>query len=83
MNKILIHVYVPALQMWFDVLIPDFLKCNDIVSALGNLIADVTEGKYYSSGEEILCSNDSLKVFKGEKTLNEYGVTNGENLLFM
>ncbi len=83
MNKVLIRIYVPALQKWFDVLVPNFLKTKDIVSLLGMVISEVTDGLYYPSGEEILCSCDSKKTFKSDKSLGDYGVLNGERILFM
>ena len=79
----MIHVYVPSIQEWFEALVPSFLSTREVVELLRELVSDVTEQKYISSQEEMLCSIRLEKVLKTEDTLNDYGIINGDQFLLM
>lgn len=81
MEKVLIDLFVPAIESHFDVFIPNFLHINMVIELLGKAIENMSNGEYISSGQEILCSVDRKQVLNMEHTLRDYDVKNGEFLM--
>ena len=82
MNKILVRFLIPATGDCFDVFIPDFMPVKTICSLLGKAIDGMTEAEYKSSGQEVLCSVETQQILNPEQSLAEYGVCNGDTLIF-
>lgn len=81
MDKILINLFIPALNEHFDVFVPDFLPVKDVCALLGDAIQELSNKQYVSSRQEILCSVERLQVLSFERSLMDYGIQNGEHLL--
>lgn len=80
MEKILITLKVPSVQLEQDVMIPDFLPVKEIIKLLTEAVVDFTQNMYISSGEEVLCRNAPDMVLNERYTLQDYGVEHGETL---
>lgn len=83
MEKIVLHIYIPNLQEWVEAAVPSLLTVGEVTALLGSLLEEVTENRYLSSGKEFLCTFQPERVLKREKTLREYGLLNGDRVLFM
>lgn len=82
MDKVLVNLYVPSVDMRFDVRIPLFLPIKLVTQLLAKMMGEITARHYVSSGQELLCSIDQNLLFRQEYTLRDYNVQNGEHLLF-
>lgn len=80
MEKILITLKVPSVQMEQDVMIPDFLPVKEIIKLLTEAVADLTQNMYISSGDEVLCRKTPEIILNERYTLQDYGVEHGEIL---
>ncbi len=80
MEKILVTLKVPSVQLEQDVMIPDFLPVKEVIKLLTEAVADLTQNMYVSSGQEVLCRNAPTMVLNGKYTLQDYGVEHGETL---
>lgn len=80
MEKILITLKIPSVQMEQDVMIPDFLTVKEIIKLLTEAVADLTQNMYIPSGEEVLCREVPDMVLNERYTLQDYGVEHGETL---
>ena len=82
MEKVLVCIYVPSIDMEFDVNIPLFLSMVEIRVLLSKMLEELTMHRYVSSGMELLCSMERNLLFQEARTLRDYNVLNGERLLF-
>lgn len=82
MDKVLVNLFIPAINEHFDVFIPRFLLVKEVCLLLGDAIQELSNGSYVSSGQELLCSIEKLQILRYERSLLEYGIQNGEHLLF-
>lgn len=80
MEKILITLKVPSVQMEQDVMIPDFLPVKEIIKLLTEAVADLTQNMYIPSGDEVLCRKTPEIILNERYTLQDYGVEHGEIL---
>ncbi len=81
MDKILIELYVPAIGEKFDLFVPDFLKIRTLRHLLSEAVKELSDNRYASSGEEILCDYIAFVIFSEDKCLKDYKVQNGSKLM--
>ena len=83
MEKLLIHLAVPAVGRDFDVLIPPDISVRRVIRTVVTGIAETTNGRYRSSGTELLTAEDGEAAFSPDRTLDEYGVRDGDKLVLI
>lgn len=76
----MITLKVPSVQMEQDVKIPDFLPVKEIIKLLTEAVGELTQNRYISSGEEVLCRETPDMILNERYTLQDYGVEHGETL---
>ena len=81
--KKLICLAVPVLSQEFDILIPDFLEIDVLVSIIAEAVENLSEHLYTPSGHEILCSAEMNKPLSGRSTLADYSIENGAKLILL
>lgn len=81
--KILISVFVPAIGETYDVLIPDFLSVQEVIPLLVNDIEFLSNNRYISTGQELLCQRETNTVFSASENLGVYHLKNGEQLVLI
>lgn len=80
MEKVIVSVAVPSLNMCFDILLPKTLEVKTIVHLLVEAITGLTNREYSSSNEELLCWKEKEIVLNEKKLLADYDIKNGDHL---
>lgn len=83
MEKVLINLYVPSIGESFDVYIPVFLTVKEIILLLAKAIENLSDGRYLSSGQEILCLKNRNMILTETHLLEDYAVRTGEKFVFI
>lgn len=81
--KILINIYVPAIGMRYDILVPSFLRIRNVTVLIAEAVENLSNHIYVSSGAERLCSADKNILLRPHATLEQYGIQNGDHLVMM
>ena len=81
--KILLNVYVPAVGMEYDILVPRFLRVKSITSLIAGAVENLSNHMYVASGAECLCSADKNILLRPNATLEQYGIQNGSRLVMI
>lgn len=81
--KILVNVYVPAVGIRYDILVPRFLRIRNITALIAEVVENFSNHIYVSSGAEYLCSEDKNILLRPNATLEQYGIQNGDHLVMM
>lgn len=80
MDKLLIGIFVPAINEHFDLFMPADVPINELKLIISNGIAELTNGKYIVSGYEQLCLKDDSAILNPSLTLHDYNIKNGIQL---
>ncbi len=83
MDKILIRLSVPALGEEFDLFVPVKLKIGFLTRILAEGVSELSSGRYNLSGEEMLNQRTPARLLDPRKTLAEYGVEEGADLVLL
>lgn len=80
MDKILIEIFVPAINEQFDIFVPLDVPIKDLNSLMANGVAELTNGKYIVSGSEQLCLKEPSGLLNPLLTLQDYGIKDSTQL---
>lgn len=80
MNKVLIELYIPALDDHFDVFVPVDIPIKDLTKVIINGIVEITNEKYVPSQGEQLCMAEPSGILSPMLTLYDYGIIDGARL---
>lgn len=81
MAKILVNLMVPAIDSSYDLFIPDDMRIRQLTNLLAGEVAEISEGAFFLSGSECLCSREQNRTLDASFTVRDAGVRNGEHLL--
>ena len=81
MNKVLIEVTSPAAGQTFDMFVPDTIQIGEMISLIGNVFAQTSNGIYSKTSSMVLSEKKTGYVFDLNKTIKDSNIRNGSKLL--
>lgn len=83
MEKKLIGLYVPAVQERFDLLVPMDMEVAELTGLLTRGVCELCKGRFVPSYQETLSLRQSNLPLHPERTLDDYGVGHGTQLVLV
>ena len=83
MKKVLVEVFVPVIDARYDVFIPSTSQVSEILELLKKAVAELSGGRFASSGETALCYRESGAIINVNMTVCELGIHNGSKLMLI
>ena len=83
MNKININIFIPGLDMDFDVELPINLEMKDAIKKIKKAINEMTEGAYVISENMKLYEKSTGKLININNIVKYSGLTNGCSVLML
>lgn len=83
MNKVLVEIYVPAVQETFDVFIPDKVPFHQMLEGITQVVANLTEDKYLAAPDAVLCDGKTGAVYDINMNARELLLHNGSQLMLL
>ena len=83
MEKIIIHLMVPALGLEYDMYIPTTILVSQLTKLIVQAIEEITDKLYISSGNEILCLKEQDIILVQEAVIKSYAIQNGDHIMLI
>lgn len=83
MNKVLVKLYVPALEAKYDMKIPLNKNIYEITKLLINFINEINNGIYKPSEFPMLYNKSTGKMFNINLSVKENNIINGSELVLI
>jgi len=83
MEKVLVGLYVPAAQERFDLFIPADLEIAALSKLLAEGVAELSNGRYNRSNLEMLLLTAPDILLNPAKTIADYGIRDGAQLVLL
>lgn len=83
MEKILIKLFIPAVNRSFDLFVPVDIEIGELTKTIVNGVEYMCNGVYVPSNEEMLNSKEGHILFDPSLTLDAYGITDGAELILI
>lgn len=83
MNKVLVKLFVPAIEEQYDIWIPISKKTHKIIKLLVKVICEFSEGCYNPTNTPILYDKTTAKPYDVNMTIKENNIKNGAEIVLI
>lgn len=83
MDKILVDIYVPAINKNYDVYIPFKSKFYDVVEMVTAIVEEISDGNFIASDDAVLCNGLTGAIYNVNMSSAELGLKNGSKLMLI
>ncbi len=83
MNKILVDVFLPAVNRSFDIYIPDSIRFHEVISMINKAVSSLCDGRFIPSDDTVLCDRNTGVIFDINLNSNELCLHNGSKLMLI
>lgn len=82
-HKVLVEVYIPELDIKYDLFIPVNKKIGNIIINLVKAANELSQGAYPISANHALMNSDTCEFYNTDLNLKEAKVLNGMKLILI
>lgn len=83
MNKILVQVYIPAVDNSYDVFIPKDSKLHEIIELMCAVFEKLADGYFAIAKDTVLCDKHTGTILNINMSVSELGLRNGSKLILI
>lgn len=83
MDKILVDIYVPAIDKNYDVYIPFKSKFYEVVRLIMHMVEELSENYFIGQDDSIICDRVSGAIYNINMSSAELGLKNGSKLMLI
>ena len=83
MDKILVEVYVPTVNISYDVYIPVESKIEEVKLLIASAISELTDNRYKKGSKIVLCNFATGKEYKDYSRIFETDIENGTKIMII
>ncbi len=82
-RKILIEVYIPELDINYDLFVPASKKIGNVIINIVKGISELSQGAYPISNNHALMNSDTCEFYNTELNLKDAKIYNGTKLILI
>lgn len=83
MEKILVQLHVPAIELKTDALLPSSIRVESATELLAEAVETMSRGFYHPTGSEVVCVERLGRVLVPGTDISMYGLMNGDRLVLI
>ena len=83
MSKILLEITSPAAGESYDVFVPDNMQIGELISLLGIVFTQTSNGIYIFSNQAVLSEKNAGTVYNPNDRIRDLDIKNGTKLLLI
>ena len=83
MEKVLVGIHAASLGRRYDAFVPTDMQISRVIPVITDAIAELTYGKYESSGMELLSLQEPEALLDPSLTLDDYQIRDGMQLFLI
>ena len=83
MNKILVTVYVPAVEKKYDMFVPINVKVSEFINSLQDSILELSNDFYEKNENAVLIDSLTCKVINSNNIVKFSGLRNGSFVMLL
>ncbi len=82
-HKVLVEVYVPELDIKYDLFIPANKKVGNVILLLVKAINELSDGAYPVSVNHALMNSDTCRIYDLNLNMKDADILNGTKLILV
>ena len=83
MNKVIVNVYVPILNISYDIFIPVQLQIFEVTELVKKAVFELSEGRFMPTPDTAISIRASGEILDINSTVFELGIGNGTKLMLI
>ena len=83
MNKIIVNVYVPVLNISYDIFVPLQAQLYEVTELIKKAVTELSEGRFIPMRDTTISLRASGKILDINSTIQELGIGNGTKLMLI
>ncbi|WP_234121606.1 methyltransferase [Clostridium hydrogenum] len=83
MDKILVDVYVPAINKNYDIYIPFKSKFYEVTKLIVHMVCELSENYFIGQDDSIICDRKSGAIYNINMSSEQLGLKNGFKLMLI
>lgn len=83
MNKVIVNVYVPILNISYDIFIPVQLQLFEVTELIKKAVFELSEGRFMPTPDTAIAIRASGEILDINSTVFELGIGNGTKLMLI
>ncbi len=83
MEKVLVEVYVPVLDISYDVFVPLASQMSEVSDLLKKAVTDLSDGRFITTEETAVCYRENGAIVNVNMSVYELGIHNGSKLMLI
>jgi hypothetical protein len=83
MDKVLVRLCVPSIDLQVDALVPNAIRVEDAVPLLSEAVEAVSRGFYKSTGSEVICVERLGLTLAPGADISMYNLMTGDKLVLI
>lgn len=83
MEKVLVEIYLPIADKYFDVFLPLKSRMYEVLQLLNKVVPELSDGLFISGEDTIICDRSDGSILNINMTIKELEIRNGTKLLLM
>lgn len=83
MDKVLIDIFLPAINRSFEVYIPLDSKFYEITPLVSKMLSELSNGLFISGDDSILYERKTGNILNINMSARQLNIKNGENLMLL
>ncbi len=83
MDKVLVNIYVPILNVSYDMYIPLQIQLAEVIGQIQKAVVELSEGQFYADKSGALCRRESGEILSINKSAIELDIRTGSKLMLI
>ncbi len=83
MDKVIVEIFVPALNVTYDVFIPTHSPLSSVLELVKKAVTELSDGHFRADGSTVLCHREDGTIMDINLSVYELGIHNGSKLMLI
>lgn len=83
MDKVLVEIYVPALERSYDVFIPRSSSMAQVLELVKKAVKEMSDGLFMTNENTAICHRDDGTIININLSVDELEIKNGSKLMLI
>lgn len=83
MNKVIVNVYVPIINISYDIFIPVQSQLFEVTDLIKKAVFELSEGRFVPTPDTVISLKASGEILDINSTVFELGIGNGTKLMLI
>lgn len=83
MDKVLVEVFVPALDHSFDIFIPQQSPMFEVLELIKKAVVEISDGRFVANANTTICHREDGSIININLSVYELEIRNGSKLMLI